>query len=89
MEIEIKKVTGWFGVKEKNGLIENPDKDNINKSDVVLVVNNSGETREIILFDSNSKEKKRIKITDKQSIKLQKETTDKISGLVQCIGLVK
>ena len=44
MEIEIKKVTGWFGLKEKNGLIENPDKDNINKSDVVLVVNNSGET---------------------------------------------
>ena len=69
MEIEIKKVTGWFGLKEKNGLIENPDKDNINKSDVVLVVNNSGETREIILFDYNSKEKKRIKITDKQSIK--------------------
>ena len=55
----------------------------------IVLITLSGETREIILFDSNSKEKKRIKITDKQSIKLQKETTDKISGLVQCIGLVK
>ena len=51
MEIEIKKVTGWFGLKEKNGLIENPDKDNINKSDVVLVANNSGEVRSIRLIE--------------------------------------
>ena len=38
----------------------------------------------LFFIKSNKKD-----ITEYKTVKLQKETTDKISGLVQCIGLVK
>ena len=42
MEIEVKKVTGWFGLREKDGLVKNPNQDNIYKANTVLVSNISG-----------------------------------------------
>ena len=89
MKIEVKKVTGWFGLREKDGLVKNPNQDNIFKANTVLVSNISGTNQEVLLFDNNSNVKQRINVTDKQTIKLEKEPKDSITGTVDCLGLVK
>ena len=89
MEIEVKKVTGWFGLREKDGLVKNPNQDNIYKANTVLVSNISGINQEVLLLDSNLNLKQKINITDKQTIKLEKKPKDLITGSVDCLGLVK
>ena len=70
-------------------LVINPNQDNIFKANTVLVSNISGTNQEVLLFDNNSNVKQRINVTDKQTIKLEKEPKDSITGTVDCLGLVK